>query len=549
MDIQRASLIDASPSSGYVDVTLRDGKPEFAGLATASFGTRAPGRVAGTAQGIHARWHWDGTVLSAEVDPYGFYSLYYCVEGNRVRVSPSVLQLAALGCDLTKDHRALTVFHRLGFFINDDTPFKNIKVLPAGGKLTWRSGKVTVEARERKYKELDITRSQAIDGYIDLFRQSISRTLKAWDGPIVSPLSGGRDSRHIMVELAHQGRKPDACITFQHGGDAWNAEVKAARAICEAVGVRHDVLGHVRSRQADILRAIVKTELCADEHAQMIPLHDYYLDRPAAAYDGIGGDVLSGDVLSRGDETDRMAVGWARAGDFRRIAKHMIDGHGRVISATADPRGAADLYSPGADEEALDYVAEAIAKHADAPNPIQVFFIMNRTRREISFVARGVLSSAGAVFSPYIDEDLADFCFSLPWEVSNMREKTFHDEVTDRAYPEFAHVPFENGFTSDPTPRTPLRHKLKSVVDMARVARFMATDTSPIEEFSILLGLGRPLGQGFNETMHIHDRLVDGLSPTRARDLLAFADALQQHRPRHLVSDSYMPPVSGTARD
>ena len=542
MDIQRATISDASPNTAFADVSIRDGKPDFTGLATASLGTRTPGRISGAGQGIFARWHWDGTALSAEVDPYGFYNLYYCVDGTGVRVSPSLLQLAALGCDLTQDRRALSVFHRLGFFINEDTPFEKIKVLPPGGKLTWRDGKVTIEAPDRRYKELKISRSEAIDGYIDLFRQSISRTIKAWDGPIISPLSGGRDSRHIMVELAHQGHKPDACITFQHGGDAWNSEVKAARAICEAVGVRHDVLGYVRSRQSDIVRAVALTELCADEHAQMMPLHDYYLDHHAAAYDGIAGDVLSGDVMDRGGEPDAIAIKLARAGKFAEIVQSMIDGHGRVISATDDPRGAADLYSPGQDEEALAYVAQAMEKHADAPNPVQVFFLMNRTRREIGFVARGILGTAGATFCPYLDEDLAEFCFSLPWEVSNMQGgKTFHDDVTDRAYPAFADVPFEEGFTSDPPPRTPMQHKINSVADMARVARFLATDSTPVTEFRALLGRGQPLVSGSNEVLHIHHRLIETLSPTRARELLTFAEELAAARPRDLMSDSFIP--------
>ena len=545
MDIQRASLSDASPNGGFVAVGLRDGKPEISGLTTASFGTRTPGRVTGSGQGNFARWHWDGTTLSAEVDPFGFFSLFYCVDGPTLRVSPSLLELAALGCDLTQDRRALSVFHRLGFFLNEDTPYKNIKVVPPGGTITWRDGKTTVTARERSYQTLDISRDAAIDGFIDLFRQSIARTIKAWDGPVITPLSGGRDSRHIMVELAHQGHKPDACITFQHGGDAWNAEVKAARAICEAVGVRHDVLGYVRSRQADVFRAIALTQLCADEHAQMMPLHDYYLDHPAAAYDGIGGDVLSGDVMDKGAEPDVEAIGLARAGDFEAIARTMIEGHGRVISATDDPRGAADLYSPGEDEETLAYVTETMAKYADAPNPVQVFFLMNRTRREIGFVTRGILGTAGAAFCPYMDEDLADFCMSLPWEVSNFQGQTFHDAVTDRAYPQYAHVPFQEGFTSDPPPRRPMQHKINTLVDMARLSRFLAQDNSPVSEFQALLGRGRPLDPGPNAAMHIHHRLVDSLSPARAKEIIDFARDLEQARPRKLMSDSYLPPAAG----
>ncbi|MCB1356727.1 MAG: hypothetical protein KDK53_09610, partial [Maritimibacter sp.] len=537
MDIQRASLPDASPNGGFVAVGLRDGKPECGGLTTASFGTRAPGRIAGSGQGIFARWHWDGTVLSAEVDPFGFYSLFYSVEGDQVRVSPSLFRLAALGCELKPDRRALLVFHRLGIFINDDTPFEGIKVLPPGGKLTWRAGKVTVEAHEPRIKPLDISRSEAVDGFVDLFRQSIARTLQAWDGPIVLPLSGGRDSRHILLELARQGRKPEACITFQHGGDAWNGEAKAARAICEAVGVRHDLLGYARSRPFDNIRAIALTELCADEHAQMMPLHDYLLDHPAASYDGIAGDVLT----EGADDPERFHNMFL-SGDHAGIARMMMDGHGSIISSSRDPRGASALYSPSRDahEEAVDYVARSMAKYADYPDPNQVFWLLTRTRREISFVSRGILSPAGAVFAPYLDEDLVNFGLSLPFDLK-LGTPHFHDEMMARAYPEYAHVPFEKDFAADPPKSSPMQHKLQSMFDLARVARFLSP-ANPVKDFKALLGKGRPLISAPNAIYHVHDHLVETLTPKRAQDFMRFAAELRDGRSRQIVSNSYIPP-------
>lgn len=543
MDIQRATISDASPNRAFADVTLRAGKPEFAGLATASLGTRVPGRVTGAGQGIFGRWHWDGTCLSAEVDPYGFFSLYYNVEGDRLRISPSLFQLASLGCELKRDRRALAVFHRLGLFINNDTPFEGIKVLPPGGKLIWQGGRVTIEAPQGGLKTNHISRNEAVDSFIDLFRQSIARTIDAWDGPIILPLSGGRDSRHILLELTRQGRRPDACITFHHGGNRWNAEVKAARAICEAVGVRHDVLGFPRSRPADSFRAVALTELCADEHAQMMPLHDYLLDHLAASYDGIAGDVLT-----EGADEPELCQRLFLDGNFDVIARMMIDGHGKIISSGNDPRGASVLYSPSDElhEETVNYVASAIAQFGDYPDPNQAFWLLNRTRREISFVARGILSPARAVFAPYLDEDLVNFGLSLPFDLK-LGAPHFHDEMIFKAYPEFAHVPFEHGFTADPHGGTSIDHKLHSLLEMAKVARFLSPE-NPVAEFRALLGRGRPLGAAPNAMYHIHHKLVESLTPERADALFALADDLREKRPRALISDSYVPSGSATTQ-
>lgn len=539
MSVERATIADASPNV-FAEATLRGGKPHFTGQATATLGTRIPGRVADAGQGIFARWHWDGTSLAAEVDRYGFFSLFYCVDGDRLMVSPSLLELAARGCPLKQDRRALAVFHRLGIFINDDTPFEDIKVLPPGGRLTWVNGKVTIDAPGPGVKPNNLTRPEAVDGFIELFRKSVARTLDAWDGPIVLPLSGGRDSRHILLELARQGRTPQACVTFQHSGSQWNAEVKAARAICEAVGVRHDVLGHLRSRQIDNIRAIALTELCADEHAQMMPLHDYLIGRRAATYDGIAGDVLT-EGADRPELCHRLFLD----GDHAAIARMMMEGHGSIISASGDPRGASVLYSPSPAEhdEAVDYVARSIAKYADCPDPNQVFWLLNRTRREISFVARGILAPAEAVFTPYLDEDLVEFSLGLPFELKLGNH--LHDEIMAKAYPAYADVPFEEGFVNDPPRPSSIRHKLQSAIDMARVAQFLAPG-APLADYRALLGRGRPLGRGPNEMYHMHDRLVEALTPERARGLLDFARALDTSRTRNLVSDSFMPPA-GTA--
>ncbi|MCB1356399.1 MAG: hypothetical protein KDK53_07880 [Maritimibacter sp.] len=521
------------PEDDFVEVIWQDGKASLSGLPSGSFGTKILNR--GPGHGIFGGWHWDGTTLSAEVDRYGFFSMFYAVEGNRILMSPSLWLLAARGAELTPDRRALGVFHRMGIFINNDTPFAGIKVLPPGGKLRWRRGTLEIDAPDHRITAQQISRADAVDGMIELFRSAVERTLRSWAGPIVLPLSGGRDSRHILLELVRQGRPPEACVTFHHGGAAWNTEVKAARAICEAVGVRHVVLGHPRSRQVEYLRAIALTQLCADEHAQMMPLHDYFLDhREVAAFDGIAGDILTNP-----DDDAEDFFRLAGSGDFRGIARRMISGHGRVISRAENGAGAGPLYSPGADAETEAYVADTIAAHADAPDPYQMFWLLHRTRREISFVANGILSPAEAVFTPYLDTDFVEFCVSLPYAVT--RDQMLHDDAISRAYPAYSGVPFQEGFQPDPAAATPLRHKLRSFADTARVARFLSP-RAPARSLTALLGRGSPLHSQANAMYHMHDRLVENLTAERAREVIGHARRLEAARPQALVSDSYDPP-------
>jgi asparagine synthase (glutamine-hydrolysing) len=473
----------------------------------------------GRARGVHASWSWDGDTLTAEVDPLGFFSLFYFADVRSVGVSPSLLQLIAAGASTAVDHRALAVFFRLGLFINDDTPFENIRVLPPGGRLTWRPGRVEVTGAPSVPVERRISRADAVDGFVDLTRQSMRRILQSWPGEFLLPLSGGRDSRHILLEMHHLGRLPKDCVTFHHTGDRPDAETLAAGAICARVGAAHTVLARPRPRARDALRTLTLTSFCADEHAQMMPLHDYFAVRPGAALDGIAGDVLSNP-----DESAEEFLHLARCGDFGGIARRMMEGHARVISRPAWGVGAGPIYSSGRDEEAVAYVGAAIAQFASAPDPYQAFWFWNRTRREIGFVSTAVLGSAEAVFCPYLDPELVEFGLSLPYAVT--RDRQLHNEAMAKAYPACRDVPFHEGFPRPGRrPWQPLR-TLRNAVDGLRLL-LAAEPDRPARQIADLLRPPRDLHRAAGDTYRLYAACLQGLDAAKARRLLALSARLR----------------------
>lgn len=474
-------------------------------------------------------WHWDGTRLVADVDRFGFFSLFVYSHDGELAVSPWLLELVAQGADTTPDARALAVFHRIGIFINDDTPLKHIRTLPPGGRLVWQDGRVSITGGAEVPRAQDITRDGAVTGMTELFRQAMQRILSVWDGPLTLPLSGGRDSRHILLEMRHQGRAPRACITFHHNGAVMNAGALAARAVATRAGVHHDVLGHARPRLADALRSTVMTSLCADEHAQMMPLHDYLLDHPGAAFDGIAGDILT----NPDNDADRFHD-LATRGDYVAIARGLVEGHSRVISQASWGKGAGPLYSPGHDDEVLDYVGRAVAQYADAPDPYQIFWMYHRTRREISFVPQAILSPAQTVFCPYLDEDFARFCMSLPYSVT--KDQQLHNDCIARAYPDYADIPFAEGFTVQRVKHGSLGHKLRSVADVMRITAALGPDARAHRR--VFLSGPAQLRHSPDTAYRLHALCLQGLDAARARQLLNLAADLQAARPKHLISDA-----------
>ncbi len=492
----------------------------------ASWASAPPGKAAM----LRGQWAWQGGTLSASVDRYGFFSLFCYEKDGVVALSPSLLQLVAEGCDATPDRRALAVFHRLGMFVGDDTPLAHVRVLPPAGELRWDgSGPARITGGEAVPRERRIDRGGAVEGMIEHFRAAVSRALAECAGPFYVPLSGGRDSRHILLEVLHQGRRPAACVTFHHNGATPNREARAARALCRRLGVAHDILGFARPRIADTFRALAMTSLCADEHAQMMPLHDYFLARDGASFDGIAGDILT----NPDDSADRY-MRLARRGDYKAIAGDMIAGHGRVVSAPGWGRGAGPIRSPGMDEAARDHVAAAIARYDAAPDPYQAFWTFHRTRREIGFVPQAILGSAGRVFCPYLDPGFAEFCLSLPYAVT--RDRQLHNDAIARAYPAVADIPYQEGFAETPARRAPLAMRMRNLRDAHAIAAALAPGRGVRTALRFAAPPGR-LKRPHADIYALHALCLDGLDAGRARRILALAERLKARRPTRLISD------------
>ena len=373
----------------------------------------------GGIDGIYAGWSWNGREVVVDQDRYGLFPLFEWRAGNTRVLSTDLVTLLECGAPRALDLDALSVFVRVGFFVGSDTPFTAIRaVLPP--PLPRRS--------------LEIARGQAIDGFIDLFRQSMARRHPA--APVVMPLSGGRDSRHILFELCDAGRPPAACVTVRHFPPRANDDELIAREICGALGLEHRAIAQPRDRASLERRKNLLTHLCTDEHAQFIVLLEHLQANTRETYDGIAGDVLSQSTYLRSEVHALF-----RRGDYRGVAAFVLDGYGNTMSDPALER----VLAPGfcrevSRERALARLASEIARHADAPNPVGSFFLYNRTRREVALAPYGLLRDL-TVFAPYLDRDLFDFLSALPAEL--LMDRALHTDAIARAWPRHAHLPYE----------------------------------------------------------------------------------------------------------
>jgi hypothetical protein len=424
------------------------------GPSTFSAGTRLDGN------GVYARWQWDGTRLTAATDVFGVQPLFYTVEPDAFRISPSIATLLGSGAPPDIDGAALAVFLRIGFFVGDDTPFSRIRAMPAGGALEWSDGTLRVDSRRPAPSVAAVARDEVIDRFAALFTEAVARRLDPTRGAVVLPLTGGHDSRHILLTLRSLDHLPASCLTVEPYPPSQGRDVQLARELAARTGVAHIVLPQRRDRVAAESEKNTLTSFCADEHVQFLPIRSYLERHPATVFDGIGGDVLS-----QSRWLDPSLHRLLADGRSREAATYIL-GDAAVVEPAVEALLTRDGRRRFPRDLATARVADVAAQYADDPNPIASFFMSTRMRREIALSPCAILDVAPTVWMPFLDPAVARFLLSVPFEV--VRDRRLHADVLARHYPEYADVPLDG---NQPGRDDPSRVKRDALALIHRVSR------------------------------------------------------------------------------
>lgn len=421
-------LTDTLKKEPYVCIRKQGTGFTVSGTPTKTLGHKVTSPDARPTEGIFASWNWDGHTFTAHVDECGFYPLYYYATDTECAVSPSIPALLLLGAPADLDHTALSVFLRLGWYLGADTPFKSIRAFLPGGTIAWSGGNLRVTGGSPVEKASGLNRSQGIDGYIDLFRASIRRRLPSSDDFTVL-ITGGRDSRHQLYELALAGRKPKKAYSIGEYIVASNDEMVAAAAVAQAVGVEHIIFNQTESAFDLEMRNNLMTNFCADEHSWLWPLADHLKGKYQTIYDGLGGSIYD-----RGFQLTEHRLALCDAGRFEDLADDLIVKEDVLCLLSPTIKAACPR------DMAIQRIATELRIYKDTPNPIDSFLFWSRTRRESALSSYRVLDQSHTVVCPFIDLALVQHLASLPG--SMMLDHNFHDDTIHRAFPQHAHIPF-----------------------------------------------------------------------------------------------------------
>ena len=424
----------------FIHLRHKDGVTAVRGSSHFSRGHRIARGSGEPEDGIFAEWTWDGAGLEVRIDRYGASPLFYWSDGTQICVSPSLLAVLQCGAPAAFDADGLAAFLRLGYFLGDDTPFAAIRTVPPGAVMTWQRGLLTCHSGRPIVRPVSIARDEAIDGFVALCRQSIRRRLPSGDG-VVMPLSSGRDSRHLLYELHAAGVHPQ-CVTIPRYAPRSADDQRIAPLVAAAVGLPHTLLRQNPSRCDAEVRKNWITHLCTDEHAWYVEIAAQLGTAARTMYDGLGG-ALS--VPTRYHSFEALYL-MAR-GDTRTLASQLLREYGVQTETFLSRLLRRRAYVELSRERAVARLALELDTHRGAPDPIKSFNFWNRIRREVALWPFAVLRDVPYVYAPYLDHDLFDFLMGLtPTAMSPTLKdgKTFHTDAINRAFPQYARVPFEN---------------------------------------------------------------------------------------------------------
>ncbi len=409
--------------------SMPEGGVRVEGPAEHEVGFRLPAAAAG---GVFAARRWDGSSLHVETDRVGQRPLFIAAPARSAVVSPSLVRILADTGDATLDDDALAVLLRLGFPIDDRTPFRGVRAVPAGG-LVWRAGEGASPPRPLPLVAArTMSRDDAIDGYIERFRTAIARRAPG-AGPSATLLSGGRDSRHIALELARAGTLPDRAITMRRYRPMPNDDLAVARELAARIGLVHETVPLDGSfthyeRQKNVL-----AHMCATEHWWFVPVGETLARRAVVSYDGIAGDVLSaGLFLTEAqhrlfEEGDHEALADVI---LRRWCAHDLDDWGDLLGDDERRRWSR--------ERAIALLCENFRRYEGQANPVGMFYFWSRTRRSIALSPYALCAAVPTAHAPFLDGDVYDHLASIPAE--HMWSHELHTDAITRAYPEHADI-------------------------------------------------------------------------------------------------------------
>lgn len=378
------------------------------------------------------RWMATGAVNSdAEVavhtDALGFQDLYYRRLGNAVYFSVRIAPL--LDLDSAKLHinwsawaSTLAVTSPVG----EDTPFTEIRRMPAASAWVCRGEKLALESFEPSWMAVEPDPRLSAEAIVDVLQDSIRTERNAR-----ITLSGGWDSRMLGI-LASKRIGTVTAYTTSHD-DGYELDMEFAPPVAEALGMEHrQVLPDDNAWLREYSSVRRRTEFQTVHHTWFMPLYRQLHHGGTPVLDGLAGDVLfknlfvTPELLSEQDPDKRWQAVWDSLG-------------GRSLRRDALLRPAVLDSLMSASRDALRTATTATAGH---PAAATLSILHTRTARAIASSPLLLLAPEATVELPFANADVVTHALRVPLDAKV--DGRFYLQMLEAADPQVSALPSTN---------------------------------------------------------------------------------------------------------
>ncbi|WP_158566893.1 asparagine synthase-related protein [Actinomadura craniellae] len=325
------------------------------------------------------------------------------------------------------DLLGLQVMVRHGFYTNDETPFRDVRALPAAATLTARPGKpVRIDRRPAPEAGGRPARGRAARQGVTALAEALleaARPLGRHGEPIMLGLTGGRDSR-IMAALLHTAGVP---FTARTRGFSDDPDVVLATRIAGILGVPHEValpredsggrfqqVGHPLHRAHHVIR------MCEGMTSAYESVNGFAPYTMTPKTSGSGGETLRGGFLY--DQNDISPEG------IRRRVK--------TIFCSAD-----EFLTPEARERSRPHHEEwAERARADGPGVLDTLYLHYRTGRWLVGSHTATVMN-WPFYHPFLDNRVVRAALELPATWRRSEEVVFR--IIETLTPQLRDLPLE----------------------------------------------------------------------------------------------------------
>lgn len=384
-------------------------------------------------------WSWDGQQLRIRTSETGLIPIYYAESKGLLAISTSLRFLVQHVIDAKIDWGSVLICLALGTYIEDLTAFAEIKIVPLHSTFSWsRIQGIRLERNSRTYGMPAKSFDRAILTYNDLFRDAINQSLPA--GQWALGLSGGRDSRKILLTLMEAGTRPHRLVTSGHYLSFSESDTSIAKILARRTKNKITEIKPLPDRWRSEIEKNIQTEFQTLSHSWLLPM-SRNLEGITRFYDGLnaGGLFQMKNLAAKLRSTygDKLPP-WETIKDFalEHIFDRKIDKFRSIFPSTKMTKGMI--------EDARIRLASCLENYQYFPSPLQAFHYFNITMRSVALQPYSLMKNSEVECS-FDKPEMVSWALGQDFHISS--DYTFRNEALRRAFPEYTDIPFNEDYS------------------------------------------------------------------------------------------------------